>query len=43
MHTPTGSDVLLPQEISIKEALLHMLSSDEYEQISNLGLPFTWE
>ena len=42
-HQPSGSDVLPPDEITISEDLLHDLTPNEYEQLSNLGLPFTWQ
>ena len=41
-HQPSGSQILPPEEITISEALLKELKAHEYEQISNLGLSFTW-
>ena len=42
-HQPSGSDVLPPDETTISEDLLQDLTPNEYEQLSNLGLPFTWQ
>lgn len=42
-HQPSGGDVLPPDEITISEDLLQDLTPNEYEQLSNLGLPFTWQ
>ena len=42
-HQPSGSDVLPPDEITISEDLFQDLTPNEYVQLSNLGLPLTWQ